>query len=194
MMEMNLLVKFIYDLMVGNQEVVDKLDCFSCQDMGVIQYFVEVGVNFLLLGELEEVLKEVIVEVICIGLLCYNVVEMFDEKNIGINMGMQIFWLDWCIVLGLDSCIIDVYMVGGGCILLGVVKVFMLGQGYEGVVEFVMDVIIECGVNVCLLFLVGVGVFIFVEIVVCLFKFVIMCFVDFKSENLCVVLMEELFE
>lgn len=104
--------------------------------------------------------------VIEIGLFCYNVVELFVEKNIGINMGLKIFWLDWEIFLGEDYVIIDVYMVGGGCMLFGVLIVLMFGQGYEGVVEFVFDVMILRGLNVCFLLFVGVGVFILVEMVV----------------------------
>jgi L(+)-tartrate dehydratase alpha subunit len=41
--------------------------------------------------------------------------------------------------------------------LPGAAKVLMPGQGYEGVAEFVMDVITERGVNACPPLLVGVG-------------------------------------
>ena len=39
-----------------NQELADKLDRPSCQDTGVIQYFLQAGSNFPLLGELEDIL------------------------------------------------------------------------------------------------------------------------------------------
>ena len=57
-METNPLAKSIYDSMASNQEAADKLDRPSCQDTGVIQYFVEAGANFPLLGELEDILKD----------------------------------------------------------------------------------------------------------------------------------------
>jgi L(+)-tartrate dehydratase alpha subunit len=41
----------------SNQEAADKLNRPSCQDTGVIQYFVDAGSNFPLLGELEEILE-----------------------------------------------------------------------------------------------------------------------------------------
>ena len=49
-------------------------------------------------------------------------------------------------------------MAGGGCTLPGAAKVLMPGEGYEGVAEFVFDVITSYGVNACPPLLVGVGV------------------------------------
>lgn len=49
-------------------------------------------------------------------------------------------------------------MAGGGCSLPGAAKVLMPGQGYEGVNQFVFDVITSYGVNACPPLLVGVGV------------------------------------
>ncbi|EEG09619.1 Tartrate dehydratase alpha subunit/Fumarate hydratase class I N-terminal domain-like protein [Pseudogulbenkiania ferrooxidans 2002] len=118
-METNPLAKSIYDSMAGNQEAADRLNRPSCQDTGVIQYFVEAGANFPLLGELEEILQEATAEATRIGPLRHNAVETFDEKNTGTNTGTNIPWLDWRIVPELDSCTIDVYMAGGGCTLPG---------------------------------------------------------------------------
>ncbi len=49
-------------------------------------------------------------------------------------------------------------MAGGGCSLPGAAKVLMPGQGYEGVNQFVFDVITSYGVNACPPLLVGIGV------------------------------------
>ena len=127
--------------MEENQQAADKLNRPSCQDTGVIQYFVEAGANFPLLGELQDILSEATAEATRIGPLRHNAVETFDEKNTGTNTGSKIPWLDWEIIPGADYCIVDVYMAGGGCTLPGAAKVLMPGQGYEGVAEFVFDVI-----------------------------------------------------
>ena len=193
-LETNPLAKSVYDSMAGNQEAADKLNRPSCQDTGVIQYFVEAGANFPLLGELEEILKEATAEAPRIGPLRHNAVETFDEKNTGTNTGTNIPWLDWRIVPEKDSCTIDVYMAGGGCTLPGAAKVLMPGQGYEGVAEFVMDVITERGVNACPPLLVGVGVSTSVETAARLSKLAIMRPVDSKSANPRAALMEELLE
>jgi L(+)-tartrate dehydratase alpha subunit len=193
-METNPLAKSIYDSMAGNQEAADRLNRPSCQDTGVIQYFIEAGAKFPLLGELEDILRDATVGATEMGPLRHNAVETFDEKNTGTNTGTQIPWLDWRIAPELDSCIIDVYMAGGGCTLPGAAKVLMPGQGYEGVAEFVMDVITERGVNACPPLLVGVGVSTSVETAARLSKLAILRPVDSKSPNAKAALMEDLLE
>ncbi|EPG37193.1 L(+)-tartrate dehydratase alpha subunit [Acinetobacter baumannii NIPH 410] len=191
-LETNPLAKSVYDSMEENQQAADKLNRPSCQDTGVIQYFVEAGANFPLLGELQDILSEAAAEATRIGPLRHNAVETFDEKNTGTNTGTQIPWLDWRIVPELDTCTIDVYMAGGGCTLPGAAKVLMPGQGYEGVAEFVMDVITERGVNACPPLLVGVGVSTSVETAARLSKLAIMRPVDSTSDNPRAALMEQL--
>jgi L(+)-tartrate dehydratase alpha subunit len=193
-METNPLAKSIYDSMAGNQEAADRLNRPSCQDTGVIQYFIEAGAKFPLLGELEDILRDATVGATEMGPLRHNAVETFDEKNTGTNTGTQIPWLDWRIAPELDSCIIDVYMAGGGCTLPGAAKVLMPGQGYEGVAEFVMDVITERGVNACPPLLVGVGVSTSVETAARLSKLAILRPVDSRSPNAKAALMENLLE
>ncbi|MEX8495386.1 L(+)-tartrate dehydratase subunit alpha [Sphaerotilus sp.] len=193
-METNPLAKSIYDSMAGNQEAADKLNRPSCQDTGVIQYFIEAGAKFPLLGELEEILRDALAGATEMGPLRHNAVETFDEKNTGTNTGTQIPWLDWRIVPDSDSCTIDVYMAGGGCTLPGAAKVLMPGQGYEGVAEFVMDVITERGVNACPPLLVGVGVSTSVETAARLSKLAILRPVGSTSSNPRAALMEQLLE
>ena len=147
--EVNFLAKEVFESMRENQELADKLDRPSCQDTGVIQYFLSAGSNFPLLGELEDILLNATKGATKEGPLRHNAVETFEEKNTGTNTGSKIPWLDWEIIPGADHCIVDVYMAGGGCTLPGAAKVLMPGQGYEGVAEFVFDVITSRGVNAC---------------------------------------------
>ncbi|GBR08712.1 MULTISPECIES: L(+)-tartrate dehydratase subunit alpha [Acetobacter] len=156
--EKNEMANVIYDSMAENQDAADKLNRPSCQDTGVIQYFVSVGSKFPLLGELEAILRDATLGATKLGPLRHNAVEAFDEKNTGSNTGSRIPWLDWEIMPGEDSATIEVYMAGGGCTLPGASTVLMPGQGYEGVVDFVFDVITSRGVNACPPLLVGVGV------------------------------------
>lgn len=193
-METNPLAKSVYDSMHGNQEAADRLNRPSCQDTGVIQYFIEAGANFPLLAELEDILTGATIGATEMGPLRHNAVETFDEKNTGTNTGTQIPWLDWRITSPSDSCVIDVYMAGGGCTLPGAAKVLMPGQGYEGVAEFVMDVITERGVNACPPLLVGVGVSTSVETAARLSKLAILRPVDSRNPNAKAALMEDLLE
>ena len=190
--EVNFLAKEVYESMRQNQEAADRLDRPSCQDTGVIQYFLQAGANFPLLGELEGILEGATLGATKEGPLRHNAVETFVEKNTGTNTGSKIPWLDWEIVPGSDSVTIDVYMAGGGCTLPGAAKVLMPGQGYEGVAEFVFDVITSRGVNACPPLLVGVGVSTSAETAARLSKKAILRTVGSRHPNDNAALMEEL--
>lgn len=190
--EVNFLAKEVYESMRQNQQAADELDRPSCQDTGVIQYFLTAGAKFPLLGELEDILRNATLGATRDGPLRHNAVETFVEKNTGTNTGSKIPWLDWEIVPDSDSVIIDVYMAGGGCTLPGAATVLMQGQGYEGVAEFVFDVITSRGVNACPPLLVGVGVSTSAETAARLSKKAILRPVDSRHPNDNAALMEEL--
>jgi L(+)-tartrate dehydratase alpha subunit len=190
--EVNFLAKEVYESMRQNQEAADKLDRPSCQDTGVIQYFLQAGSNFPLLGELESILENATLGATKEGPLRHNAVETFEEKNTGTNTGSKIPWLDWEIVPHDDGVFIDVYMAGGGCTLPGKATVLMPGQGYEGVAEFVFDVVTSRGVNACPPLLVGVGVSTSAETAARLSKKAILRPVDARNPNERAALMEDL--
>ena len=54
--------KVIYDTMFRNQELAVKLDRPSCQDTGVLQFWVKCGTGFPLIDDLEALLKEAVVK------------------------------------------------------------------------------------------------------------------------------------
>ena len=56
------LAKAIYTSMAENQDAANELDRPSCQDTGVIQYFITAGARFPLLGELEDILRNATLE------------------------------------------------------------------------------------------------------------------------------------
>lgn len=188
------LARAVYQSMADNQAAADRLDRPSCQDTGVIQYFLNCGARFPYIGELEDVLREATAEATRRGPLRHNAVEAFEEKNTGTNTGSKIPWLDWEIDPKADHCLIDVYMAGGGCTLPGASKVLMPGEGYEGVAEFVFDVITSRGVNACPPMLVGVGVSTSAETAARLSKKAILRPVDSRNPNERAALMEDLLE
>ena len=55
------LSKVIYDTMKKNQKLARELNRPSCQDTGVLQFWVKCGTGFPLIGELEGLLKELLV-------------------------------------------------------------------------------------------------------------------------------------
>ena len=55
----------------------------SCQDTGVLQFWVKVGSNYPLIGELEEILRNATYQATQDAPLRHNCVETFDEFNTG---------------------------------------------------------------------------------------------------------------
>ena len=152
------LPKAVYDIMFENQKLALELDRPSCQDTGVIQFWLKCGEGFPLLGSMEKILGDAVLKATGEAPLRHNTVETFDEYNTGNNTGKGAPTLFWEIVPDNDELELDVYMAGGGCTLPGKAMVLMPGEGYEGVVRFVLDIMTSYGLNACPPLLVGVGV------------------------------------
>lgn len=168
------LSRIVYDSMFDNLEKADRLDRPCCQDTGALQFFVKAGAAFPLLGELKAILVDAVRQATREAPLRHNAVETFIEKNTGTNTGTLIPWVHWEIVPDDGACTIEVYMAGGGCSLPGAAKVLMPAAGYEGITQFVFDVITSYGVNACPPLLVGVGVSTSVETAAVLSKLAIL--------------------
>lgn len=148
----------IYDTMRHNQELAANLNRPSCQDTGLVQMFARVGSDYPLRDELHAMLKEAVGTATQTAPLRHNTVETFQEKNTGTNTGSESPWVYWEIEEGSDTLELDVYLAGGGCSLPGQGKTLMPGEGYEGAVKFVLDVMTSYGLNACPPLLIGVGI------------------------------------
>lgn len=188
------LARLLYDTMRENQELALRLNRPSCQDTGVLQFWVRCGSGFPLLGKLEGILKEAVVRATIRAPLRHNSVETFDEYNTGKNVGKGTPTVFWEIVPDSSDCEIDAYMAGGGCTLPGHAMVLMPGEGYEGIVRFVMDVMTSYGLNACPPLLVGVGVATSVETAALLSKKALMRPLGSHNENERAALLEKLLE
>ena len=188
------LPKVLYETMTKNQNLAVKLDRPSCQDTGVIQFWLKCGTNFPYMGELEALLKEAVVKATFETPLRHNSVETFDEYNTKRNVGKGTPTVWWDIVPDSDQCEIYAYMAGGGCTLPGKAMVLMPGAGYEGVTDFVLDQMTSYGLNACPPLLVGVGVATSVETAALLSKKALMRPIGSHNENANAAKMEQLLE
>lgn len=177
------LAKVMYDSMFTDLELADKFNVPFCQDTGVIQYWIECGSEFPLIGQMQECLREATIRATKEAPLRHNAVQIFDEKNTGNNTGVRIPWIDWEIIPGSDQCTIHGYMAGGGCSLPGTAKVLMPVEGYEGVVRFVFDNICDRGINACPPLLVGIGIAGSVEVAANLSKKALMRPIGSRNSN-----------
>ena len=192
--ESNPLAKKIYETMFENQKLAKELHRPSCQDTGVLQFWVKCGTNFPLIGELEALLKEAVVKATIDTPLRHNSVETFDEYNTGKNVGKGTPTVFWDIVPESDKVEIESYMAGGGCSLPGKAMVLMPGEGYEGITKFVLDVMTSYGLNACPPLLVGVGVATSVETAALLSKKALLRPLGTKNSNENAAKMEKLLE
>ncbi len=188
------LAKVIYETMTKNQELAKELDRPSCQDTGVIQFWLKCGTSFPLIDELEALLKEAVVQSTFTAPLRHNSVETFDEYNTKRNVGKGTPTVFWDIVPNSDKCEIYSYMAGGGCTLPGKAMVLMPGAGYEGVTDFVLDQMTSYGLNACPPLLVGVGVATSVETAALLSKKALMRPIGSHNDNANAAKMERLLE
>ena len=133
------LPKVLYETMTKNQGLAVELNHPSCQDTGVLQFWLKCGTNFPYINELEALLKDAVVQATFAAPLRHNSVETFDEYNTKKNVGKGTPTVWWDIVPNSDKCEIYAYMAGGGCTLPGKAMVLMPGAGYEGVTDFVLD-------------------------------------------------------
>lgn len=156
--EENHLSKVVYDSMFDNLDKSIELDRPACQDTGVINYFIKAGSNFPFLAELKDILVEAVKIATVEAPLRHNAVQIFDEVNTGTNTGERAPFIHWEILDDSDEIEIEVYMAGGGCSLPGRAITLMPSAGYESVVQYVFDTMVDWGINACPPLLVGVGI------------------------------------
>ncbi len=192
--ETDAMPRVIYDTMALNQKLAMDLDRPSCQDTGVLQFWVKCGSRFPLLNEIEKILTDAVLEATVKAPLRHNCVETFDEYNTGKNIGKGAPTIFWEIMPDRDDVEIYTYMAGGGCSLPGKAMVLMPGAGYEGVTEFVMDIMTTYGLNACPPLLVGVGVATSVETAALLSKKALMRPIGTHNPNERAAKMEKLLE
>ena len=188
------LPKVLYETMTKNQGLAVELNRPSCQDTGVLQFWLKCGTNFPYINELEALLKEAVVQATFAAPLRHNSVETFDEYNTKRNVGKGTPTVFWDIVPNDDHCEIYSYMAGGGCTLPGKAMVLMPGAGYEGITDFVLDQMTSYGLNACPPLLVGVGVATSVETAALLSKKALMRPIGSHNENENAAKMEKLLE
>lgn len=156
--ETDALPRVLYETMARNQELAVSLGRPSCQDTGVLQFWLKCGTEFPYINELEELLTDAVVKATFETPLRHNSVQTFDEYNTKKNVGKGTPTVWWDIVPHSSDCEIYAYMAGGGCTLPGKAMVLMPGAGYEAVADFVLDQMTTYGLNACPPLLVGVGV------------------------------------
>ncbi len=125
-----------------------------CQDTGLAVFFVQVGRNCFLRGDLEKALNEAVRRGYSRGYLRNSVCHPFTRENTGDNTPSVIHMEE---VEG-DKLIIRFLAKGGGSENMSRATMLTPAQGWQGIKEFVVSRVAEAGPNPCPPTIIGVGI------------------------------------
>ena len=75
------LATLVYDAMFTDLEMAKERNVPFCQDTGVIQYWIECGSEFPLIGQMQACLREATIRATKEAPLRHNAVQIFDERT-----------------------------------------------------------------------------------------------------------------
>lgn len=150
--------KAFYASYFENLDKATALDRPVCQDTGVVNFYVKVGTSFPLIDSLEGLLTESVRRATESVPLRHNAVETFIEKNTATNLGTKVPYFEYELIPHSSSLELTIYLAGGGSSLPGRATVMVPSAGYGALAEFVMDAVVNYGINACPPLVVGVGV------------------------------------
>ncbi|MDD5503365.1 MAG: fumarate hydratase, partial [Candidatus Thermoplasmatota archaeon] len=101
--ETNALAKSQLDAILENVKLAKEKGLPMCQDTGVITFFVEMGFDSPMRGEIEKILVSAVKKATKSIPLRPNYVDIFSGKNSGDNTGAGVPIINWSLVKG-DKC------------------------------------------------------------------------------------------
>lgn len=149
--------KTMYRCILDDLEMAGELKRPLCQDTGVLQFFVEVGTEFPHMTQIRETLEAATAKATAEVPLRPNVVQPLGEHNTGNNVGYDAPYIEYELVPGSTDLRLRMYMAGGGCSLPGRSKVLMPLEGVEGIRKFILQTVVDWGVNACPPLCIGIG-------------------------------------
>jgi fumarate hydratase class I len=155
-METDSLPKYILSECITNFQIADKGEYPLCQDTGTALFFIELGADVHVIGNLKDAINKGVREAYDQGYLRKSQVDdpIFDRINTKDNTPAVIY-VDF--VPG-DKIKISFLAKGGGaenCCTLGMLTP---SQGVEGVIDFVVETVRKAGGKPCPPIIVGIGI------------------------------------
>lgn len=155
--ESNPVAKKILASIIDNYTMSEESGRPMCQDTGTLIWYVEVGADFPLLLELEDIIKDAAREATVKVPIRPNAVDPIRAKNSGDNTGRFMPWINWEIREG-DDVILTLLPKGGGSEFTSQLRMISPGLGIKGVKEAVIRAVYEAGGKPCPPIIVGVGI------------------------------------
>lgn len=151
--ETNALAKNVLELLISNADIASRDRIPVCQDTGIAVVFLEVGQEVHVAGSLEKAVQEGIRQGYREGFLRMSVCDPLTRQNTGTNTPAVVHAE---IVPG-DRLTISMLPKGCGSENMSALAMLPPSAGVEGVVDFVVQRVLEAGSNPCPPGLVGVG-------------------------------------
>jgi len=151
------LAKVQLEAILLNIKIARETSTPMCQDTGIQTFFIEVGVDFPYLGELENIITNAVKRASGEVPLRPNTVDPFTGDNPGNNVGRYVPYITWDIVKG-QECTIHLMPKGGGSENMCALNMMAPGKGIKGLKRVVVDHIVGCEGKPCPPTVVGVGV------------------------------------
>lgn len=141
--------------MLENLQIADQKDMPICQDTGMAVFFVEIGREVHLDGDITEAINEGVRQGYRDGYLRASIVkDPILRVNTGDNTPSVIYYE----IVGGDELLIKFAPKGFGSENMGKLKMLKPSDGIEGVRKFVLETVREAGPNPCPPIVVGVGI------------------------------------
>ncbi|MFE3845486.1 fumarate hydratase [Thermoplasmatota archaeon] len=142
---------------LDNIELAKKSKLPMCQDTGIQTFFVDIGVDFPFIGEIENLIIEAVKDATKSIPLRPNTVDPFTGKNHNDNTGDFLPYITWNLTKG-NNVKITSLPKGGGSENMSKLGMLKPGVGIEGVKNFVVDEVINAAGNPCPPTVIGVGI------------------------------------
>jgi fumarate hydratase subunit alpha len=153
--ESSAIAKDILGDMLKNLDIADREDMPICQDTGMAVFFVDIGREVHIDGNITDAINEGVRRGYKEGYLRASIVsDPIERKNTGDNTPSVIHY---DIVEG-DEITIKFAPKGFGSENMGKLKMLKPSEGIEGIKKFVIDTVREAGPNPCPPIVVGIGI------------------------------------
>lgn len=143
---------------LDNVKLAEETCTPMCQDTGVPIFYVKVGTEVRVEGNLEEGIKNAVLRATDEIPLRPNVVHPLTRKNPGTNVGENMPYVNYSILPGKDYVEITAFPKGVGSENMSTLGMLKPVEGIRGVKRFVIDTVIAAGSQPCPPTIVGVGV------------------------------------
>jgi len=145
------------ETILKNIELAKKSQRPMCQDTGIQTFFVDVGVDFPYISDIEKWITDGVQRATKKIPLRPNTVDPFSGENHGDNTGDSIPYITWNFIKG-DKVKITSFPKGGGSENMSKLGMLKPGVGMEGIKSFVVEEILNAAGNPCPPTVVGIGI------------------------------------